>query len=80
MDDFIEYLTSKKIDPEQFLKQEPSKFNEFKNIFLQIHPDSFTAQKLYVINGLRRRYPVKEKEEIKSETKPKIRPVIPKKK
>ena len=54
---FEEYLDSKKIDSAQFNKQEPEVFNEWKITFEQLHPNSFTAQKLYLINTIRRKFP-----------------------
>jgi len=54
---FEEYLDSKKIDKDQFSKQQPEVYNEWKNLFEQLHPNSFTAQKLYLINSIRRKFP-----------------------
>ena len=54
---FDEYLDSKKIDRIEFSKQEPSVFAEWQKTFEQLHPNSFTAQKLYLINGIRRKFP-----------------------
>jgi hypothetical protein len=56
MIDFEEYLQKKKIDPAMFKAAEPTRFAEFEQLFGQMHPDSFTAQKLFLINQLRRRY------------------------
>lgn len=53
---FEEYLNQKKINHETFLWAEPERFNEFKKIFNQVHPDSFTSQKKFLINDLRRKY------------------------
>ena len=62
---FTDYLISKKIDEGAFQKAEPSLFDSWKAEFEQIHPNSFTAQKLYLINPIRRKYtlplPVVEK-------------------
>lgn len=60
--DFDEYLISKKIDPAAFKKQEPDQYQEFMRIFPQLHPSSFTMQKLYLINGIRRRFPLPEEQ------------------
>lgn len=57
MDEFGDYLTRKKIDPLNFKRNEPQLYEEFKFIFDQVHPDSFTAQKLFLINKIRRKYP-----------------------
>jgi hypothetical protein len=61
--DFETYLKSKKIDPLTFQKAEPVLWQEFRLIFDQVHPDSFTAQKLFLINGIRRKYPLHEEPE-----------------
>jgi hypothetical protein len=53
---FNDYLISKKIDQEAFQKAEPALFEIWKTEFEQMHPNSFTAQKLYLINPLRRKY------------------------
>ena len=81
--DFEAYLISKKIDPVEFKEKEPERWNEFEQIFEQVHPESFTAQKLFLINKLRRRYHYQPPEEQKAEqkktaVKPKMRP-LPKK-
>lgn len=57
---FKEYLQAKKIDPKGFALAEPERFREFKLLFEQMHPDSFTAQKLFLINPIRRKYPLTE--------------------
>jgi hypothetical protein len=62
MDEFEEYLKRKKIDPVGFKRNEPQKYNEFQTIFSQVHPESFTAQKLFLINKIRRQYPFSEPE------------------
>lgn len=54
--DFKTYCLSKKIDPVLFQKNEPKLYTDLERIFEQMHPNSFTAQKLYLINELRRRY------------------------
>ncbi len=57
---FEEYLTQKKIDTSAFRKGDERQWIALEHIFLQMHPKSFTAQKLYLINPLRRRYPLIE--------------------
>lgn len=76
--DFKSYLIKKKIDPEAFAKGQPERFEEFKSLFDQVHPDSFTAQKLFLINPIRRTYPLKEEIVEKTDKKPMMRPKIPK--
>ena len=58
--EFSAYLQSKKIDPALFEKKEAALFHELKAVFDQVHPDSFTAQKLFLINPIRRKYQLKE--------------------
>jgi hypothetical protein len=58
--DFEEYLRSKKIDPVAFRAREPERWSEWKAIFDQVSPASFTTQKLYLINPTRRKYPLAE--------------------
>lgn len=72
---FEEYLTSKKIDAARFKKVESAQFEEWHAAFDQMHPDSFTAQKLFLINPLRRRFQLKE-EEVKPERKAQMKPKI----
>jgi hypothetical protein len=53
---FIDYLTAKKIDSRLFEQAEPARFAEWKQIFEQIHPESFTVQKKFLLNDTRRKY------------------------
>lgn len=53
---FSEYLTSKKIDEEKFKAADPQRFEEWRLLFEQVHPDSFTMQKKFHINPIRRAY------------------------
>ena len=76
--DFKNYLIKKKIDPEAFAKGQPDRYEEFKVLFDQVHPDSFTAQKLFLINPIRRTYPLKEEPVGKVAKKPMMRPKITK--
>ena len=75
--DVEEYLHSKKIDSSAFKVSEESKFTEPEKLYDQMHPDSFTAQKLYLINPLRRKYNWKEKTVVEN-TKPMMKPKIAK--
>ncbi|ELR69745.1 hypothetical protein C900_04722 [Fulvivirga imtechensis AK7] len=76
MSDFQDYLYKKKIDSDAFKKAEPVQWQVWKEIFDQVHPDSFTAQKLYLINPLRRQYPfIGERDAITMKEKPK-KPVM----
>lgn len=59
---FEEYLISKKIDSQAFCASEPALWNEWNGLFEAMSPASFTAQKLYLINPLRRKYLLKATE------------------
>jgi hypothetical protein len=56
---FEEYLQSKKIDSAAFKNQEGDLWQSWKKEFEEVHPTSFTAQKLYLINPIRRKYQLK---------------------
>jgi hypothetical protein len=62
---FEEYLVSKKIDSDAFKKAEPEVWKAWKNEFEQVHPNSFTVQKLNLINPVRRKYLLPATQEIK---------------
>jgi hypothetical protein len=53
---FEDYLASKKIDSDAFKRSEPQVWNAWKKEFEQVHPNSFTVQKLNLINPVRRKY------------------------
>jgi hypothetical protein len=57
---FEAYLISKKIDSAAFQKAEPELWTDWQKEFEMLHPNSFTAQKLYLINPIRRKYQLKE--------------------
>ncbi|MDF7818301.1 hypothetical protein P1X15_11870 [Runella sp. MFBS21] len=56
---FEEYLISKKIDIKAFRQHEAERFSEWERLFAQLHPESFTAQKKFLINDTRRKYRIK---------------------
>jgi hypothetical protein len=56
---FEEYLSSKKIDENKFKRQEPLRYTTWKAEFEQQHPESFTTQKKFLINEVRRKYLVR---------------------
>lgn len=56
MSTFEEYLIQKNIDQAKFRIAEPSRYAEFEALFKTIHPESFTAQKKFLINDLRRKF------------------------
>lgn len=74
--DFEAYLVSKKIDSNLFRSQESLLWSAWKTEFEQLHPNSFTAQKLYLINPVRRKYPLKIEKTVQSpvvaEKKPEV--------
>jgi hypothetical protein len=57
---FDAYLVSKKIDGLAFQQGEPDLFALWRQEFELMHPNSFTAQKLYLLNPIRRRFQLKE--------------------
>lgn len=56
---FDDYLTRKKIDADQFQQAEPERFREWQREFAQMHPESFTVQKKFLLNDTRRKYLVR---------------------
>jgi len=74
---FEEFLATKKIDSTNFKESEPAQWAHFSDIFKQMHPKSFTMQKLNLINGIRRKFPLKVEPVIKElEPKKAARPMI----
>ncbi|MFY0607257.1 MAG: hypothetical protein JXR10_11105 [Cyclobacteriaceae bacterium] len=76
-----DYLKQKKIDPDQLKNSEPELYRGFAIEFSQMHPDSFTSRKLFLINKLRRKYKFTASEEAEkpktiNKVKPKIVPRI----
>ena len=54
--EFEEYLKQKKIDSAAFKNADPTRFQEWNVLFKTMHSESFTAQKKFLINDIRRRY------------------------
>ena len=50
METFEEYLTKKKVDSVAFQAEEETLWNEWAILFEQLHPNSFTTQKLFLIS------------------------------
>lgn len=69
MEEFEKYLLSKKIDSELFKKGEPDLWKSFNELFYKINPKSFTSQKLFLINKIRRKYQYKKQLNIPKERK-----------
>ncbi len=76
MQTFEEYLSHKKIDSAAFKKAEASRWETWHYEFKQLHPDSFTAQKLFWINQTRRKYPLQAQQEVVAKTVKRARPVM----
>lgn len=74
--DFDAYLESKKMDATAFKKAEENLYVRWEAEFAEMHPESFTAQKLYLINPLRRKYPLKNVEKAASKPASAPRPKI----
>jgi hypothetical protein len=55
---FEEYLVIKKINGEKFRAAKPSQYREWKELFESVHPESFTTLKKFLINDIRREFPV----------------------
>lgn len=71
-----EYLNLKKIDAAAFRQGNPGQYHTMRELFYQVSPNSFTAQKLFLINPIRRRYPLVSQEVEKPAAKPVARPVF----
>ena len=53
---FNDYLLGKKIDPLRFQAEDTALYTEWKSLFEQINPDSFTTLKKFLINNVRRKH------------------------
>lgn len=71
---FEEYLVSKKIDSVAFCAAEPDRWKEWNSLFEVMNPVSFTSQKLYLINPVRRKYPLKQLVQTSQEKKDTVAP------
>ena len=56
---FEEYLISKKIDRNLFENSDSDLFHSWGTMFDQIHPSSFNEQNKFIVNKIRRKYPIK---------------------
>jgi hypothetical protein len=57
--EFETYLTENMIDGQAFKLSEPERWQIFKDLFEKVHPNSFTMQKKFLLNDLRRLYYLK---------------------
>lgn len=53
---FADYLLQKKINADRFKEAEPERYAEWERLFAQLNADSFTGQKKFLINNIRRKY------------------------
>ena len=58
--EFSEYLLQKNISSAHFSAVEPALFQTWSNQFILMHPSSFTEQNKFIINKIRRKYPLKK--------------------
>jgi len=78
--EFEDFLKKKRISPADFREHEGGRYEEFRQLFEQVHPKSFVQQKLFLINVVRRRYPLMAEDAPKAVAKKKpARPVMRKK-
>jgi hypothetical protein len=75
--EFESYLASKRIDSARFRHAEPQLWQSWKSEFEQLHPNSFTVQKLNLINPIRRKYQLVVAEPVKPPA-PLNKPALPK--
>lgn len=73
--DFDAFLLEKKIDAQAFKNADFAQWEKLKLLYDQVSPSSFTAQKLFLINPIRRRFLLKE-EAVKSEAVVQPRPKV----
>ncbi len=57
---FETYLEQKNINAEEFLWESPALFTKLKTIFNLMSEESFTVQKKFLINKLRRQFQLKQ--------------------
>jgi hypothetical protein len=77
---FEEFLVQKRIDSAAFKLAEEVQWAEWKKIFEELSLASFTAQKLYLINPIRRRFPLREVPAVPKTEPPTVgprKPVLP---
>ena len=73
---FEEYLRSKKIDSDLFKTAEPGMWAEWNKEFALMHPNSFTVQKLNLINPIRRKYQLSATSEDNKPQEPSTPPLV----
>ncbi len=73
---FEQYLVGKKIDGVKFKQHNPDQYRRLAVDFSQMHPNSFTAQYLFLINPLRRQYTLVAGEDAQKKKKALAKPKI----
>jgi hypothetical protein len=58
--EFSDYLAQKNICSTSFLAGDPSLFQTWTTAYNLLHPNSFTEQNKFIINKIRRKYPLKK--------------------
>ena len=58
--EFSEYLQQKNISSVHFSTAENALFQKWSESFNLLHPASFTEQNKFIINKIRRKYPLKK--------------------
>jgi hypothetical protein len=58
--EFSDYLIQKNICSARFSTADPMLFQNWSNTFMLVHPASFTEQNKFIINKIRRKYPLKK--------------------
>ncbi|MCS6796543.1 MAG: hypothetical protein RMJ97_02205 [Raineya sp.] len=53
------YFEKKNIDWQKLSLQEPQLWKKLQDDFAQMHPNSFEMQKKFILNKIRRKYPLK---------------------
>lgn len=75
--DFKQYLASKRIDAQKFAAAKAVQYTAWEKAFEQMSPDSFTSQKKFLINKIRRAYWLEQvAEEVKEVKKVAAKPVM----
>lgn len=57
-DKFMHFLRQIHIDPQAFAQHEQTRFQEWRDLFAVIHPNSWYEQKRFLLNALRKKYPL----------------------
>jgi hypothetical protein len=58
--EFEDFLRKKNIDVDAFKDRKPDMYIEWVQLFSKVHPESFVAQKKFLINAIRREFLLKK--------------------